>query len=515
MFKKTSSIGVQSGISIKNKRLSAIPEVFQLLLSRHKGTRLQAAKRLSSMMCTLSSSQLIKVDKVFRERSSYIWGYKWSNKKPEDLFHPLMTEEEKLTILGLSSFHPDGYFREKAIRRLSEINTDFKIPYLLIRMNDWVKEIREVSQEYLLSYLKPENARAFINNLPLVYRLESYSRNAHDDSLNVIISMLSSEECSSKLIEGLHSADPKVRLLCYKIMIQAGVLDNKSLINYLLKDSYPYIRLCVLKAIQKTIAADEIDDISQQLLQDKSAQIRIIALETLHKYKGYEAVDTLEKSLFDKNQTVRRLARDLLNKYKEYDYSSIYRHAIYKNEDIYACICGLGETGNISDAKIITEFILADSVKIVRASLYALSKLDFKGYKEQFIFLLKDLRPGVSKAAKRVLYGQINNNDEKTIYDIFKEAIYDHVKVNTCTLLCSLSKWVAIRYILEFCADKDQDISARGRHELESWKLRINRSFTNPSKDQVEEIRKSMNRFGEAIKDSDKEFIEFTIKNFH
>lgn len=525
IFKETSSTSLQSDITIKNnrsfellvedRRLSTIPEVFQLLLSKDKGTRLKSAKMLNSIMCTLNSSQLIKVDKIFRERASYTWDYNWSNKQPEDLFHPLMTEEEKLTILGLGSFHPDGYFREKAIRRLSQMNNDFKIPYLLIRINDWVKKVRDVSQEYLLYYLKPENAGAFITSLPLVYRLENCSRNAYDDIFNAIISMLSSEECSSKLIEGLHSADPKVRLLCYKIMIQAGVLDNKSMIHYLLKDSYPYIRLLVLKAIQKTITADEFDDMSQQLLQDKSAQIRIIALEILHKYKAYEAADTLEKSLFDKNQAVRRLARDLLNKHKEYDYSSIYRNAIYKNKDIYSCICGLGETGNISDAKIIADFILADSVKIVRASLYALSKLDFEGYKEKFIFLLNDSRPGVSKTAKWVLYGQINNNDETVIYGIFKEAIYDHVKVNTCTLLCSLRKWVAIRYILEFCDDKSQDISTRGSHALESWKLRVNRSFTIPAKDQVEEIRKSMSRFGEAIKDSDKEFIEFTIKNFH
>lgn len=221
-LKETSTANFQSGTGIQSdvlfelimesRELSAIPEVFQLLFSKDVGTRLKSAKILNSIMCTLNSSQLIKVDKIFRSRGSYTWDYNWNKKKPKELLHPLMTVEEKMTILGLSSFHTNGYFREKAIRKLSQMNTGFEIPYLLIRINDWVGEVRNVSKENLLRYLEPENAVSFVNSLPLVFRLEDCLRGEHNDILNAVVSMLSSPECSSKLINGLHSTDSKVNL---------------------------------------------------------------------------------------------------------------------------------------------------------------------------------------------------------------------------------------------------------------------------------------------------------------
>lgn len=499
---------------LENSDMSAIPEEYQLLLSKEGGIKLESAKKLYVIMSTLNSSQLIKVDKMFRSRISYSWGNNWSNKKTEELFHPLMTHEEKLTILGLSSFHPNGYFREKAIKKLSQMNTGFEIPFLLIRINDWVKEVRNISKENLTMYLKKEYAASFVSSLPLIFRLKDCSRSEHDDIFNDIVSMLCSEECSSELINGLNSTDSKVRLSCYKIIIQERILNDKSIINYLIKEPYPYIRLFVLRIIQKTINIDDFNGISHFLMKDKLAQIRIIALETLYKFKPSESIDILEKSLFDESQAVREFARYLLSKYKKYDFSSIYRNAIYKKEDTYSSICGLGETGDINDSKIVEEFVSVDSHKIARASLYALAKLNFEGYKEMFVFTLSDLRPSISKAAKRILQGQINSSDEKTIYGIFKESNYEHVKINICILLCSLSKWISIRYILEFCDHKNQTVASLGHYALEGWKLKFNRSFTTPTKNQVNEIRKSILNYGKAIKDSDKEFIEFSIRDF-
>jgi len=54
-------------------KLSAIPDVFLLLLSNDEKIKLQSAEILNHVMSTLNSTQLIKVDKIFRERVSYDW----------------------------------------------------------------------------------------------------------------------------------------------------------------------------------------------------------------------------------------------------------------------------------------------------------------------------------------------------------------------------------------------------------------------------------------------------------
>ncbi|GLC28920.1 HEAT repeat domain-containing protein [Clostridium omnivorum] len=518
-------VSLQQANNIKNTRLiellndniklSEIPDVFQLLLSSDENIRLQAAEVLNHVMSALSPTRLIKVDKIFRERSSYDWQYDWRNKNPKELFHPLMSEEEKVSILGLSSFHPNGYFREKAIIALSDMKTGGAVPYLLIRTNDWVRPVRSISKEQLLRYITSEYAAYFVSNLPLVLRLKECSRDEHIDIVDAVVSIISSVEGSHILISGLQTADPKIRLACYKIILQTKVANNRTIINHLIKDTNPYNRLFVLRNIRPEITQDEFLDISQLLLHDKFAQIRIFALELLYSFMPEEAITILEKSLFDNNQSVRELSRYLLLKHNKYDFAAIYRDAIQKNESLYPSICGLGETGNINDSETIIKFMGSDVVKIVKASINALARLDIQGYKEEIIIYLNDDRAGISKTARRVLSKEINAGDADTIYRIFKKATYDYVKINSCILLCSLSKWNAIRYIIEFCADENEYISLLGQSALECWKLRYNQSFTTPSSNQIKEIRGVLEYFGKAIKESDRDFIKFCTIEFN
>lgn len=497
-----------------NIKLSAIPDTFQLLLSSDEKIRLQAAEVLNHIMSNISPTKLTKLDKIFRERSSYDWQYDWRNKNPKELLHPLMSEEEKVSILGLSSFHPNGYFREKAIIAISDLKTGGAVPYLLIRINDWVRPVRTTSKERLLRYITTEYTAYFVSNLPLVLRLKECSRAEHIDIVDAVVLIISNVESSHKLISGLQSADPKVRLACYKIILQTKVMDDRTIINHLIKDNNPYNRLFVLRNIRPEITKDEFLNISQLLLHDKFAQIRIFTLELLNSFLHEEAITILEKSLFDNNQSVRELSRYLLSKYNKYDFAAIYRDAIQKGERLYPSICGLGETGNINDSGIIFKFMDSDTVKIVKSSINALARLDIQGYKERILLFLNDDRAGVSKTARRVLSKEINAGDADDIYRIFQKATYNHVKINSCVLLCSLSKWNAIRYIIEFCADENQYISLLGQSALEGWRLRYNQSFTTPSSSQIKEIGEILKYFGKAIKESDRDFIKFCIRNF-
>jgi hypothetical protein len=497
-----------------NMELSAIPEIFQLLISSDEKVKLQAAKILNGVLNTLSSTELIKLDILFREWTPYDWQQDWRNKNPEELLHSLMSREEKVTILGLSSFHPNGYFREKAIRTLSSMETGGEIPYLLIRINDWVRPVRNAAKLELLRYITQEHTVNFVNNLPMILRLRECSRDEHADVVDAVVSILSSAEGSQKLISGLKSTDSKVRLACYKIILQTKVIDNRNIISCLIKDSNPYNRLFVLRNIRQAITQEEFADIWQLLLHDKFAQIRIFVLEALYDFMPEEAVGILEKSLFDNNQSVRQLSRYLLSKEKKYDFAAIYRDAIEKNEKVYSAICGLGETGDMSDTDSIIKYMDSDVIRIVKACIIALTKVDIQVHKEKIILMLKDERAGISRTARRVLHEKIEASDEDAIYKIFKQAVHDHVKINCCVLLCSLSKWSAVRYILEFCGDENERVSALGQVALEQWKLRYNRSFIPPTSSQIKEIREALVCFGESVKESDRDFIEFCMKDF-
>lgn len=496
----------------KNLKLEDIQELFKLLFTDNEKEKAMVSTIINEFISTLNSNQLLKVDALFRERASFDWNYGWRNKEPKNLINSLMSEEEKITILGLSSFHPSGYFREKAIIALSAMNRGGVIPYLLIRVNDWASEVRCVSKEKLLRFITIEHALDLANNLPLVLRLRECFRDNHSEILEKVISILSSEEGSKKLVKGLESIDPKVRLACYKIIIEKKVIDNRSIINYLIKEINPFNKLFVLKNIRDEITRDEFVDISKVLLNDKFGPIKILAIELIYSFGIEYSISVLEEGIFDNNKSVRELSRYFLSKGRKYDFASIYIDAIQKNEKIYSAICGLGEVGSKTDSEIIIKFIDSDIVKIAKASINSLARLDIERYKGKIIMSLNDERAGISKSARKVLCRNIYSSDVDIIYRFFYEANYNHVKINCCIILCSLSKWQAIRYIIEFCSNESKNISKLGQSALERWILRYNQSFVSPTKNEIGEIRKSLESFGSFIEGKHREFIETCIK---
>lgn len=498
----------------RDRKLSAVPCAFKLLIDNDEETKLKVAESLNVFVNSINVGQLMKIDKMFRLNNAYDWTYDWRSKRPEEFLHPLMSESEKVTILGLSSFHPNGYLREKAVKGLCKTRTGDEIPYLLIRINDWVGEVRNLSKESFLKRINPKNAKNLVNNLPLVFRLKDCSRDEYDDIIDAVVSMLSSNECSSVLMDGLNSNDAKVRLCCYKIIIQTRTLDNKNMINHLIKEKNSFVRLFVLRKVQETMTCDEFRDISQFLLKDNLAQIRMIALEALHSFNLQGSIPALENGLFDRSPCVRELSRYLLRKHDDYDFASVYRNAIDEKEEMYGAICGLGETGSAEDAKYIVDFLDSDSIRIVKSAMNSVARLSLEEYKKTLISFLNDWRPGVSKTSRRILYKEIDSMDAENIHDIFKQTEYDHARINACILLCSLGKWDSINYILEACDNSNDEISNIGQCELEKWKLKFNHSYNKPTQKQIARIKSSIKRFENAIKDSNREYIEFAIKDF-
>ncbi|MGL5149542.1 MAG: hypothetical protein ACRC7N_03085 [Clostridium sp.] len=497
-----------------NTKLEDIPHIFDLLLSSDEKTKFKAAEILNVLINSLNSKQLVRMDKIFRGRTSYDWNYDRRNKEPRNILDPLMSKEEKIAILGLSSFHPNGYFREKSILALSHMNSGYAIPYLLIRLNDWVREVRSASKSELLKYIRLEYVTDFINNLPLVLRLIGCSRDEHGDVIEKIIELVSSTEGRKKLICGLESSDAKVRLACYKIIIKKGVMDNKSIIKHLFNDKDSFNRIFVIRSIKDEITEGEAKEISQLMIKDRNAQIRVIGLEMMYNFSLGEALGVLEESIFDKNKSVRELSRYLLLKNRKYDFSSMYRESIERGVNIYGSIYGLGETGNKKDSSIIASFMEHDAIKIVKASIVALSMLDMEVYKNKIIMSLKDSRVGISKVARRVLIKEIHGGDGVCIYDIYSSAVYDHVRINACILLCSLGKWRSIKYIIEFCGDKNGMVSQFGAGELEKWILKYNRSFVVPSSSEVKALRDALVGYRDFIGESEWKFIEFCIRDY-
>lgn len=494
---------------------SILPDAFQLLVSGSYEVKLKLIESLDIFISALDILQLVKVDKLFRDRTSIDWYYDWKHEEPKNLLLPEMSDSEKTTFLGLCSFHPNGYFREKAIKALSNYETGRELSYFLIRMNDWVMPIRNCAKVAVNNSLKQNDIKTIVNNLPLIFRLKDCERDEHTDFIQDVLKMLSQNECLEEIKNGLKSSDPRVRLCCYEIIMNAKYLDNKTIINYLIKERIPYIRLTVLRKIESIITEDELNEAVASLLKDKSSPIRVLALELLYSFNPINSLPILENALMDRSSSVRELTRFLLKKHGQFDFASIYKSKIYNNEESYAAICGIGETGTKDDSISIVKFLKSDKIRTVRASIIAISNLDFVSHKSTIIDFLDDYRPGISKQARRVLYKKIESHDAERIYDIFKNSRHEHVVINSAVLLSSLNKWESISYIVEISSSRAEKTSEFGRYSLEKWIGNFNHSFTSPSKIQMERLIVNMKNHGQSINDGHRKFLEAIIKDYN
>ncbi|MBM7558114.1 HEAT repeat domain-containing protein [Halanaerobacter jeridensis] len=501
---------------IKNeKKISSIPDGFELLLCSNTDLKLEIAKILNEAVNSLSPLHLKRLDSLFRERTSLEWSYDWAEESPNNLLESSMTKKERVTILGLCSFHPNGYFREKAVEELANFSTGNEFSYFLIRLNDWVEIIREKVIDKVKNYINSINTKVVIDNLPLIFHLRKCKRYDHSNIINEIISIFSNEEAYSKLKRGFNSDDEKIRRYCYKIAIEKEIFNNKEIIDYILTDLSAYNRLFAIRKLKERVSLKDFEYFIQSFLSDNYAPIRKKILEIFYKFDPQKSIKRLKEALLDENGSVREIARYFLRKHCNYDFKSFYR-SILKNEDIcIGAIYGIGETGNSDDTRYISSFLNHDKVSIVKAAIYSLAKLNFEEYKDQFILLLADERPGVSKQAKIVLQDKIYKSDAKRIYKIFNKNKMTHIKRNTASLICSVkNKWEVLIYILEICTNNNDKISNVGYSALSRWKRKCNEIFVSPTKNQILNLEKALNDYGDSIEKEDKNLIEYHLGFF-
>ncbi len=501
----------------KDHDLTAIPMAFcWLLTSEDPALKLRTALSIAKLVSLSPITRLLKLDLLFRERTSLEWDHDWKREDPDNLLLPSLSEPEKAIILGLASFHPNGYFREKAVRALSRMTSGAELPYLVIRLNDWVPVIWNRSNTAVLQRLNPQNARAIIDALPLIFRLRGRSRHDHHDLVDLAIATLSEPEARPELELGLRSKDGAIRRCCLQVVLEAGFFDNSTIIDHLIKEPVPTNRSFILRQISSGLTPEEFRPYRSALLRDKSAPVRLTALRLLHQFNPTESIAELELAVFDEDSAVREAARFLLNKIDgKYDFPRVYREILQDPSALYrGAISGLGETGQAGDTKYIMPILKVEKVRWVRSGMRAIAKLDFPGSKDALIALLADPRTGVAKEACRLLHGRINAIDAELIHRDYFQNKSDARRQRAAFLLCCLGKWDAPNYLLEICADRSKPISEFGLSALSKWLSRYNCSFTTPTRAQMEAIQNALKAYGSAIPEETRRLIEFILKDF-
>ena len=479
----------------------AIPGLLIFLLNIDKPKALLIAETIDHLLSQIPVINLPLFDEQLRMVYQYTRFYDaryldWYKISPRRVPSVLDFGEFASSLLGVLSFHNNGYVREAATMLLAAIRDGSEVPYLLLRVNDWVSEIREVARKTLLDRCVLEYAVHFNKNLPLVMRLERSDRSDHSHLINSIMSQLEKEDSWNILLAGIQSEEMVERRAAFFLAVRSS---NSKLVMRVIElgiqSQDALIRVRSAQKVNLITNPDQLAGALSVLRIDPFMPVRRAALMHYVEISAENVFDELYKALLDKHISIREFARYHLNRMEPMDFGAYYREVLCNGEkaQIYAAVGGIGETGVSGDDFLVLPFVNHRLVRIRVAALRALAKLNLTQHSKTFVACLEDESPKVSREAARALTQSRDfiSHQEK-IWRLVEGDSAGHVKLNAFAILCKLSKWDSIYYLLKSSGLKDEMIQERAKIAMRIWWSSYNRSFTKPNEFQKKRIREEL-----------------------
>jgi HEAT repeat protein len=474
----------------------AIPEFLYLLVIGKGEIWRAAAEAAAKLVGVLEPQDLVALDQMVR---SVEFHSPWRKMKPEDL-RRFAEVEFAVSLLGLASFHPSGYVREAAVKELVRQNSGAVVPFLLLRMNDWVGSIRQIAFQALRERLNPFYAKHFLKNWPLVIHLKQCGRAATDISA-AVTALLKTEACIEAVQFGMNSRNRIVRRAAFQLMAESAASARLDILSQLTRDSDPGMRTWAAHHLLPDIPDSELPEMVKPMLKDRYMPVRSQALALLVQRRPEVAQHVLLDGLLDVHVSMRELARYYLAQEAGFEAHEFYRNALrYGNaEERYAAICGLGETGGSVDGELVMKFLDDKEPKLRRAAVYALGRLDGEKYQMRIFTMLSDPQSRVVKQAAKALLPNARLLPMQWIKDLPETDDRRVVRQAGLMLALKRSKWERLPLLLQLCADADPVIASQALNALRDWFSGYNRSFAEPTKTDREEILCVLKRFGDKL----------------
>lgn len=474
-------------------RPSAILRLLPYALDRRADVASRATESLVRLLNRMTSLELARLDEQLRQRSEWRGGSSdgWWGMSPADLGRLSAASEEQVALLCLASFHPSGFVREAAVEKLTALGDGCEIPFLVIRLNDWVAPIRTAANKAIAKRLTPKFAARLVEALPLVFRLETCGRADHQPFIKNCIQLLRHTDFRQALIGGFRSSDRFVQRSCLEVALGAQDLDRRDLFRLAMAASDPIVRLKAARVILDALALSELRGALEAAYLDLYMPVRRTALRCHVKHFPNDRETTFRRFLFDRSVAIRSTCQRRLAQDFKVDVAALYRKALQAGrlENPAIPLAGLSEVGGPDDTGLAAGFLNSDRVAVRAAAIGALGKLDGDGQLERLLEALSDPSPRVSRAAKSALVERAYRIGGERIWQFFEVATAPHVRKHALLLLDALPRWQSLGFLLRAASEQGTAIGRLAEVRLGKWLHWSKHAMLNPSPAQVAELK--------------------------
>ena len=435
----------------------------------------------------------------------FIWDA-WERLTPAGVQTLITEESSRNAVLGLLSFHRNGYVRHEAVRLLAQGNSGHELPYLLIRQNDWVEPIRADARRAVQARLVEGYLPALVTNLPLVVHLLAFRRQDHTDLVRQVIGMLVQPKHDELLVRAIHSENPTVRRSVVRLALEAEGDHRPRVLEHALASTDGVIRIWGSRHVRPCFSGKALEGILGKLRRDRFMPVRREALIIQANTSPDSGRGVWREALLDGNASIRELARFHLGKLSEIDWPEVYRRALNEQPQSLAALNGLGETGDRSDLIAIRGCLESPLPSRRRAAVRAFAKLGGESVVADLPGYLLDDSPAVIREVRKLLEALPSALDGEWLCRVVMEDQRQQVRQEALRLIVAMGKWTSLPWLIRTSVHRDSQTAELAQGMVEAWFTPpgCNRVFTRPSPHERQAIIEALD---DSLREMDGKFL--------
>ena len=474
--------------------VSALPHLAALALTATSESRRRIAEVAVATWQRVPLASLVSLDSSYRA----MWwtpgtdSGPWDRLTTDDVDRLAMMTTNAWALVAVATFHGRGYLRETAVRALDATTMGDELPFLVVRLNDWVPQVADQARAAVMRRVDPAWAAAWGKSLGVLQRLSTASRRDHSEVVRAVFDLLRQPASRPALELALRSDDQGARRTAYRLARDGATNDDRfEIVRRALAEQDSVIRFDAVRAACESFDDAMLTPVLDQAVDDAFMPIRRRALtEAIERYPE-NAGERARDALLDRNPAVREVGRSWLAKHEPAtDVAEFYRRQLQSADSSAsaASIAGLGETGKAGDASVVAPLVADRRSRVRRAAIRALGRLDAAANAAVFVSGLSDPSPRVAAAAREVLSANPSLTDYETIRSTIADGAFAHTRVQAVRLAETLGKWASVQLLLEAGRVPRPEVREEVRYRLARWLYTANFRSTAPKPEQVASI---------------------------
>lgn len=162
--------------------VAVIPQIVGFLLDGDSAIVAATAVTLQTLFTQMLPAQMPAFDELMRLRDTYYGPVsgdpRWHKLQSVQVNAFVGDPATSTLLLGLACCHWNGYVRQNAIACLDDkyVHSGAEIPFLLLRLGDWVAAVRGQAEAAISRRLNSSRREHYLASLPLVARLRERKR---------------------------------------------------------------------------------------------------------------------------------------------------------------------------------------------------------------------------------------------------------------------------------------------------------------------------------------------------